>query len=126
MEMKMNKRTFLKSIGTLILFPKLVTKVVTKPLKISKSVSLKFQSFIFPAIKNVWPQISTTDFINIQPMSGPSAKIFYMDFVYTERHWWQFWKRKKPSIAETDSSPLAPPMDYIPENGYPSFTDIKD
>jgi hypothetical protein len=53
-----------------------------------------FSSFIFPVIKNISYSDFAKDIISVQPMKYQSSTVFYMDFVYKKKKWWQFWKRK--------------------------------
>jgi hypothetical protein len=56
----------------------------------------KFESFIFPVIKNMSTEFTTKDFVSVQPMTElPPGTVFYMDFVYAggkRKRWYQFWK----------------------------------
>ena len=78
----MNRRTFLKGIFPVIFVPKLIVPIwkVIKPAPIYGS----FDKFIFPTINGVFPSLlPITNLVSVQPMSMPSAQIFYMDFVTT-------------------------------------------
>ena len=51
--------------------------------------------FTFPIIKTYCDNHPLSiDLINVQPMNEPSGQIFYLDFIYTKKKWWQFWKNK--------------------------------
>jgi hypothetical protein len=49
-----------------------------------------------PIIKNMLPSLSAKDFISVQPITGPTCSVIYMDFVYgliiiifDEELWWE-------------------------------------
>ena len=55
----------------------------------------QFRKFTFPAIKNfTYPSLSVADIMSVQPLKEPKGTVFYMDFVYTKRQWYEFWKRR--------------------------------
>lgn len=44
----------------------------------------RFDQFTFPIIKRVFPEFVAKDFVAVQPMSMPSAQVFYLDFKHGE------------------------------------------
>lgn len=76
----MQRRTFLKTIFPTIFAPKLIVPVwkTIKPVH-------SFDKFIFPRIHRVYPTLLVNELVSVQPMSMPSAQIFYMDFVTTSK-----------------------------------------
>jgi hypothetical protein len=76
----MRRRTFLKTIFPTIFVPKLIIPVwkTIKPIH-------SFDKFIFPQINRVFPTLLVNELVSVQPMSMPSAQIFYMDFVTTSK-----------------------------------------
>lgn len=76
----MQRRTFLKTIFPTIFAPKLIVPVwkTIKPVH-------SFDKFIFPQIRRVFPTLLVNDLVSVQPMSMPSAQIFYMEFVTTSK-----------------------------------------
>lgn len=41
-----------------------------------------FEKFVFPMIRSTYANLISTDLFSVQPMSGPSALIFFMDVLY--------------------------------------------
>ena len=74
----MKRRTFLKTIFPTIFVPKLIVPVwkTIKPIH-------SFDKFIFPQINRVFPTLLVNELVTVQPMSMPSAQIFYMDCKFT-------------------------------------------
>ena len=42
------------------------------------------ERFIFPIVKQVFPEFSAKDFVSIQPTNQPSGLVFYLDFKHGE------------------------------------------
>ena len=55
----------------------------------------KFSKFICPIIRQTFPDLITSEIINVQPMSGHIGQTFYIDYIYPKprRKWYQFWKK---------------------------------
>jgi hypothetical protein len=41
-----------------------------------------FGAFAIPLVRNVFPALTLADIVSVQPMTGPSGKVFYMDYKY--------------------------------------------
>lgn len=41
-----------------------------------------FEKFVFPIIRAVFPNLIAKDIVSVQPMTGPTSLVFYMDAVY--------------------------------------------
>jgi hypothetical protein len=41
-----------------------------------------FQKFAFPLIRAIFPELAAQSLVSVQPMSGPTSLVFYMDYVY--------------------------------------------
>lgn len=41
-----------------------------------------FEKFIFPIVRAVFPNLIAKDIVSVQPMTGPTSLIFYLDAVY--------------------------------------------
>lgn len=41
-----------------------------------------FDKFAFPLIRAIYPNLITNEIVSVQPMSGPTSIIFYLDFVF--------------------------------------------
>lgn len=78
----MKRRTFLKTIFPTIFVPKLIVPVWKT---IEPVPAYGFNKFIFPEINRVYPTLFAKELVSVQPMSMPSAHIFYMDFVTTSK-----------------------------------------
>lgn len=48
-----------------------------------------FGGMIFPKINQVFPKLTAADIVSVQPMSLPTATVFYSDFVRNEKHYQQ-------------------------------------
>jgi hypothetical protein len=54
----------------------------------------RFESLIFPIIKNYSYPSLASELIQVQPMNDcPSGQVFYLDFIKDNKKWWQFWKK---------------------------------
>ncbi len=43
--------------------------------------------FRLPFIRRVFPELNAKEFVSVQPMSLPSAQVFYADFIYKGQKW---------------------------------------
>jgi hypothetical protein len=75
----MNKRKF---IYLLLLIPFGIFKLIDRIL--FPKPKFNFEKITFPAIGRCFPVLCAKDLVSVQPMSGPSGKVFYMDFVHEE------------------------------------------
>ena len=41
-----------------------------------------FDKYVFPIIRTLIPQLAATDLVSVQPMSGPTSLIFFLDYLY--------------------------------------------
>ena len=41
-----------------------------------------FDKFIFPIVRAVFPNLIAKDIVSVQPMTGPTSMVFYMDAIY--------------------------------------------
>jgi len=41
-----------------------------------------FDKYVFPIIRALVPQLAATDLVSVQPMSGPTSLVFYLDYLY--------------------------------------------
>jgi hypothetical protein len=41
-----------------------------------------YEKFVFPVIRAVFPNLIAKDLVSVQPMSGPTSLVFYLDAVY--------------------------------------------
>jgi hypothetical protein len=83
----MNRRNFLKKISILaptIFIPKIVV-TVWKNIKLSPSTLKSFDKIIFTVIRDFSDMSLIQELVTIQPMSSPSGKIFYLDFINTKK-----------------------------------------
>jgi hypothetical protein len=52
-----------------------------------------FAKLMMPVIRNMPEHDLLADIVAVQPMQGPAAQIFYLDFVYKRPPWWKrLWK----------------------------------
>lgn len=67
----------------------------------------------FPLLQRVSPELIMNEIVSVQPMSGPTGQIFYMDLIY------------KGEIVKSNSTESKP---YNPEDykDYPDFFDYKE
>lgn len=76
------RRDFLTQISLLfaaIFMPwKLLEALTPKP-------ALNFDSIALPLVRQVFGKLSAHDLMTIQPMSGPTAKVFYLDYKYAKQ-----------------------------------------
>ena len=72
----MQRRTFLKTIFPTIFAPKLIVPVW----KTIKPVHDEWNVYL-PLVRRVFPEIIAAELVSVQPMTGPSSQIFYLDFV---------------------------------------------
>ncbi len=45
-----------------------------------------FTTFAFPLVRRVYPMLIANELVSVQPMTGPTALIFYLDFKYDTHH----------------------------------------
>ena len=76
----MKRRTFLKAVFPTIFAPQLIVPVW----KTIKPVHYKWNVYL-PQVHRVFPEILASELVSVQPMTGPSSQIFYLDFVTTSR-----------------------------------------
>lgn len=41
-----------------------------------------YDKFAFPIIRALFPQLAATDLVSVQPMSGPTSMVFFLNYVY--------------------------------------------
>lgn len=41
-----------------------------------------FEKFVFPIVRTVFPNLIAKDIVSVQPMTGPTSLVFYLDAVY--------------------------------------------
>lgn len=82
----MNRRSFLKTI--LVIAPTIfIPKIIIPKWKNVQLLSTvgSFDLFTMPIVRRVFPEILAKELVSVQPMSGPTGKLFYLDFVTTSK-----------------------------------------
>lgn len=110
----MNRRDFLKGmfqsaalIAATTYCPSVLKDLTKLAPKLAAEVRGDFQKFVFPIIRSVYPQLSVSDIVSVQPMSGPVSSIFYLDHVKPEPKlsWWRrVFKREEKKAEVLDGS----------------------
>ena len=81
----MNRRKFLTSLfktgPTIIAVPIVGPNFLERFLTWFRRKCQPLWGFSMPVVQRIWPQFCAKEFISVQPMSLPSAKVFYLDFV---------------------------------------------
>lgn len=47
-----------------------------------------FESLKFPMVQRVFPQTLAQDLVPVQPMAMPSSNLFYLDYIYEKKTWY--------------------------------------
>lgn len=76
------RRDFLTQVSLLlaaIFMPwKLLEALTPKP-------ELNWDSFAMPLVRQIFPPLNALEFVTNQPMSLPTANVFYMDYKYAKQ-----------------------------------------
>jgi hypothetical protein len=87
----MNRRDLFKgALGSLI-----ATVAAPVVLNLPKPIQKKLPSFLIPMIRRVSPELIAKELVSVQPMSGPTGQVFYLNLVQTKT---SRWKRLKTYI----------------------------
>ncbi len=62
--------------------------------------------FRLPFIRRVFPELNAKEFVSVQPMSLPSAQVFYADFIYKG-------KKETYDHLPLSTDPVEPTMDWL-------------
>lgn len=72
-----NRRSFFKSLISLIVAPKVAEALpVAKP-----KAPVSFNKVLIPMIRRTFPEIIAKDIVGVQPMSGPIGLAFHMKYI---------------------------------------------
>ena len=91
----MNRREIFKGLVGLV---GLVGTSVIAPVigKIPEPVKNLIPKFLIARIKTIYPTLLAKELVSVQPMSGPTGQVFYMNLVQTKKP--SKWERMKKYI----------------------------
>jgi hypothetical protein len=79
-----SRREFIKKVALILLLASPIGRWIWQRYQASRVP--RFDSFALPLIRRVFPQLTAEQLVSVQPMTSPTALIFYMDYSYNDKH----------------------------------------